>query len=253
MKNRTKAEILADIRAIRANEENYSTQTVRADPYKLLAERMLELVPTSEIFAGMSFKQVRAYCKDPVMTAMYNSVAEPIKAFGEDTSEIEAFYQALNELFPGAMNVLEALNNRWDEQAMFHEWQTPDGHLSHCKVINTITGHLTAQELELEYTYKENGVSKRGTSLAPNFVHSADAFTVRYVVETAHKEGFQVVHIHDQFDAHPNNMSRVQELYIEAIELVATSRMLEEFCEEDFGIDLTEFKAGLKSSQYALC
>jgi len=253
MKNRTKAQILQDIRALRANEDNYTIQTVRADPYKLVAERMLELVPDSEVFHDMSFKQVRAYCKDPVMTAMYNSKAEPEKAFGKDSAELEAFYQTLYELFPGAMNVLEALNNRWDDTALFHEWVTPDLHISHCKVINTITGHLSTQELELEYTFKANGTSDRSTSLAPNFVHSADAFTVRYVVETAKTEGFVVVHIHDEFDAHPNNMTRVQELYLEAIELVATSRMLEEFCEEDFDIDLTEFQEGLKSSKYALC
>ena len=250
---RTKEIILAEIRALRANEDNYSILTVRADPYSLVATRMLELVPDSEVFLGMSFKAVRAYCKNPIMTAMYNSKAEPEKAFGEDTPELEAFYQTLNELFPGAMNVLEALNARWDKDALFHEWTTPDGHISHCKVINTISGHLTAQGLELEYTYKENGTSEVGTSLAPNFTHSGDAFTVRYVIATAKKEGFTVVHIHDQFDAHPNNMGRVRELYLEAIKLVATSRMLEEFCEEDFNIDLEEFLAGIEDSQYALC
>ena len=253
MSQRNKADILADIRAIRANEDNYTVMTVRADPYSLVAKRMMELLPTSEVFAGMSFKEVRAYCKDPIMTAFYNSRRQPEKAFGEDTLELSAFYQTLNELFPGAMNVLDAINERWDKDAMFHEWLTPDGHVSHCKVINTIKGHLSTQGLELEYTFKENGTSETSTPLAPNFVHSADGFAVRFVVISAKHEGFQCVHIHDEYDAHPNNMDRVQELYLEAIKLVATSRMLEEFCGQDFGIVLDDFLEKMEKSKYSLC
>ena len=253
MAKRTKAEILAEIRAIRADTANYAETIVRADPYSLVATRMIELLPDTAVFAGMSFKEVRAYCKNPIMTAFYNSRAEPEKAFGEDTHELEAFYQTLTELFPGAMNVLEALNARWDDEAYFHEWITPDGHMSHCKVLNTIKGQLSIQDLELEYTFKENGVSETSTSLAPNFVHSADGFAVRFVILTALKEGFQVVHIHDEFDAHPNNMDRVQELYLEALRIVATSRMLETFCQRDFGIVLDEFLEDMEESAYALC
>ena len=254
MHTRNKKQILADIRALRANKDNYSIKVVRADPYKLVADRMLELVPDSKVFAGMSPKQVRSYCKDPLMTALYNSKAQPEKAFGVDTQELEAFYQTLHELFPGAMNVLDALNKRWDDQTMFHEFRTPDNHIAHVKVLNTIHGHLTVQGLELEYTFKENSPSEVGTSLAPNFVHGAgDGFLVRYVISRAKYEGFQVVHIHDEFDAHPNNIKRVGELYMEGLAIIAESRVLEEFCDEDFGIELDQLLAGMKHSKYALC
>ncbi len=251
---RNKLQILADIRKIRASESNYSIKVVRADPYKLVADRMLELVPDSRIFAGMTPKEVRTYCKNPLMTALYNSKAEPERAFGVDTQELEAFYQTLNELFPGAMNVLEALNERWDSSAMYHEFRTPDNHIAHVKVLNTIHGHLTVQGLELEYTFKENSPSEVGTSLAPNFVHGAgDGFLVRYVITRANAEGFTVTHIHDQFDAHPNNMKRVAELYIEGMAILAESRVLEEFCDEDFGIELEALLEGMKQAKYALC
>lgn len=254
MKKRTKAEILKDIRNLRATESNYTKKIVRADPYKLVADRMLELVPDSEIFADMTPKEVRTYCKDPLMTALYNSKAEPEKAFGEETQELEAFYQTLNELFPGAMNVLEALNNRWDDSALYHEFRTPDDHIAHVKVMPKVKGHLKTQGLELEYTFKSNEPSEVGTSLAPNFIHGAgDGFLVRYVITKAKEEGFTVVHIHDQFDSHPNNMKRVSELYLEGMAIVAESRVLEEFCQEDFGIELDDLLRGMKQAKYALC
>ena len=247
---RTKAQILAEIRRLKTNPENYTESTVRADPYSLVAERMLEKLPHSTVFEGMSFKQVRAYCKQPIMTAMYNSVEQPKEAFGEDTPELQAFYDTLYELFPGAMNVLEALNDRWDKTAMYHEWTTPDGHVSHCKVMETVHGHIESEGLDLEYRYHNNQSSKVGTSLAPNFVHSLDAFAVRYVIENA---DFTVATIHDEFQAHPNNIGRVRELYLEALAIVSEGRYLETYCEEDFGINNKAFLKGLTDSSYALC
>jgi hypothetical protein len=250
---RSKKIILAEIRALRANEANYVTSIERADPYSLVAEHMLKLVPDTVVFAGMSFKEVRAYCKKPIMTAMYNSVAQPQEAFGEDTPELNAFYETLNHLFPGAMNVLEALNDRWDKQADYHTFKCIDGHVAYMPVINTIEGTLSVEGLELPYIYKEQGTSDVGTSLAPNFVHANDGYLVRFVVESANAEGFIVTAIHDQFDTHPNNVWRVKELYAEGIRRIAESRLLEEFCEQDFGIDVTDFVAKTYQATYHIC
>ena len=247
---RTKQQILADIRKLKVNPDNYTEQTVRADPYSLVAERMLEKLPNSEVFDGMSFKEVRKYCKEPIMTSLYNSVEQPKQAFGEDTPELQAFYDTLYELFPGAIDVLEALNARWDNNALAHTWTTPDGHTAYVKVMETVHGHLESEGLNLEYRYHNNQTSKVKTSLAPNYVHSMDAFAVRYVVENA---DFDVVAIHDEFQAHPNNMSKVRSLYLEALAKISEGHFLEEFCEKDFGIDNTAFLKGLTDSSYALC
>ena len=83
-----------------------------------------------------------------------------------------------------------------------------------------------------------------------NFIHSLDAFCIRYVIDNA---DFQVAHIHDDYQCHPNNMGRVKELYLEAVKVIAEGRYLEDFCQQDFGIDTTELVAGLKDSSYALC
>ena len=148
---RNKQQILADIRRLKANPLSYDEQVVRADPYSLVAERMLDKLPHSTVFEGMSFKEVRAYCKDPIMTAMYNSKAEPIKAFGEDSEELEAFYSTLQELFPGAMNVLEALNDRWDNSALNHTWKAPDGHTAYVPVSVDVEVHLNNEGLNIQY------------------------------------------------------------------------------------------------------
>ena len=245
---KTKQALLKEIRAIRADHNNYEETVVRADPYKLVAERMLEKVPNSAIFEGMSHKEVRTYCKKPLMTALYNSRAQPEEAFGEDTQELIAFYDTLAELFPGAMNVMEALNNRWDDEATYHEWTLPDGHVAHCKVMNNIDGTLEIEGLNLPFRFKENSPSTVHTSLAPNFVHSLDGYILRFITEKANEEGFQVVHIHDEIQTHPNNMHRVKELYREAIASVATSGILEQYCEQDFGIELKDFLDRLKES-----
>lgn len=247
---RTKAQILLEIRQLKQNPASYNETVVRADPYSLVAQKMLEKLPHSKVFDNMSFKEVRAYCKKPVMTTMYNSIAQPIKAFGEDTEELHAFYETLQELFPGAMNVLQALNDRWDKEATYHSWKLPDGHTSHVKVVETIDGILDNEGLNLPYRFKRNQPSTTGTSLAPNFIHSFDGFAVRYIIENA---DFQVAHIHDEIQAHPNNMGRVRELYLEAFKVIASHPYLEEFCEEDFNIDTRDFIAGLKDSSYALC
>lgn len=247
---RTKEQILKEIRDIKTNKDNYIETVVRADPYSLVATSMLEKVPHSTIFEGMSFKAIRAYCKKPLMTALYNSRLQPIEAFGDDTEELHAFYATLYELFPGAMDTLEALNDRWDNTAMYHEWETPDGHVAHVKVTQHIEGVIEQQGLNLPYRYEKNMPSNVKTSLAPNFVHSLDAFIVRYVIENA---DFQVTHVHDELQAHPNNMSKLRELYKEALKVIAEGHYLEKFCEKDFGIDVTELVKGIDESSYALC
>jgi len=211
---------------------------------------MLEKLPDSTIFNDMTFKEVRAYCKDPVMTAFYNSSEEPKKAFGDETPELEAFYSTITELFPGAVNVLEALNERWDKTALLHTWSTPDDHIAHVPVLEAINGHLDNEGLDLPYRFYRNQPSERSTSLAPNYIHSFDAFIVRYIIENA---DFQVSHVHDEIQAHPNNIGRVRELYLEALAIISKGRFLEQFCEEDFQIDNTAFLEGLKDSSYALC
>ena len=184
------------------------------------------------------------------MTVLYNSKAEPIKVFGEDTPELNAFYDVLQELFPGALNVMEALNDTWDSEALAHTLTLPDGHVAHMRTMVTVDGHLDNEGLDLPYRYKVNQRSTNGTPLIANFTHACDAFIIRYCVDNA---DFQVSHIHDDIQCHPNNMGRLRQLYIEAFEVLAVSNVLEQFCNQDFNIDRSKILAGMKHSSYALC
>lgn len=247
---RTKEQILSEIRQLKSNSDNYIESTIRADSYTIVSKDMEAKLPGTPIFNDMSSEEIRDYCKNPTMVFFYNSRAEPKKAFGEDTQELEAFYNTLSERFKGAINAMEALNDRWDNTAMFHTHTLPDGHVSHVKVMETIEGTITSEGLKLPYTYKKNQPSDTGTPLVANFTHAFDGFGPRHVADNV---DFDFTHVHDEYKAHPNNMGRVRTLFIEAIEIVAKGNYLEEFCEQDFGIDNTEFIAGLKDSSYALC
>ena len=145
---------------------------------------------------------------------------------------------------------MEALNDRWDKEAMFHEHTLPDGHVSRVNVMKTIEGTLDNEGLNLPYTYNNNMPSDVGTPLVANFTHAFDGFGIRHVGDNA---DFDFSHVHDEYKAHPNNMGKVRELFMEAIEIVAKGNYLAEFCQEDFGIDNREYLAGLKYSSYAIC
>ena len=247
---RTKAEILKEIRALKASKDSYTTTIVRADPYTLVAKKMMEKVPHSEVFEGMNFGQIRAYCKKPIMTFFYNSRQEPINAFGEDTEELNAFYATLNELFPGAMQVMEAINEQWDNKALFHKWETPDGHIAHVKVMESVHGILSSGGMDFAYTYNSNQPSEIGTSLCPNAIHSADGYLVRYVVENA---PFQAFAVHDDFKAHPNNMGELTKLLKEGVVNLMGTKFFDKILGRPLNIDYTAIKKGIKESEYIIC
>lgn len=247
---RTKQQILAEIRQLKTNPDNYTEQIIRSDPYSLVAQRMLDKLSHTEVFAGMSFKEIREYTKNPTMTYFYNSNAEPENAFGVDTPELQAFHDTLIELFPGAVNVREALNDRWDNTALFHTHILPDGHTSHVPVTVAINGHLDNEGLDLPYRYYSNEPSDKGTPLVANFTHAFDGFGVRHVADNL---GHNFSHVHDEYKSHPNHIGKVRELFVESLRIVAEGTYLEDFCQEDFGIDNREFLAELNSSSYALC
>ena len=247
---RTRAVILAEIRALKANKDNYTSTVVRADPYSLVATHISKKTVDSEIFSGMTFKGVRAYCKGPLMKGFYNSRLEPIKAFGEDTKEFMAFYATREELFPGAVKVLEAINESWDSDALHNAWPTPDGHEAYVKVMEKVHGTISAGGMEFAYTYNSNRPSERFTSLAPNFTHGNDGFLVRHIVDNAPCEVF---HVHDDIKAHPNNMDVVSDLYVDGFNVMLDFKPLDKLLGYELDIDYTEIRKGLSVSSYHLC
>ena len=231
----------------------------RNDPYTLVAQRMMELLPHSPMFEGLSLPDIRAIVKKPIMTTFYNSTVQPIAIFGEDSLELEVYYSVLEELFAGPMAVLRIINSKWNSSALYHQWTLPDGHVAHVKVIAKVDARIEVDELQcantFTYRFYPNQPSTLGTSLAPNIIHSIDAYIVR---ELTRRCNFEVASIHDAFTCHPNNMTKVMDTYRTILAEIANSNLLANILSEITNSDvvLDKFNYDLSSqiltSQYAL-
>ena len=199
----------------------------------------------------------RADVKKPIMTHYYNKSKQ---ASLSDTQEA-AFHTALNSSFSGAEDVMEIINECWDSSALKHNWVTPDGHVADIKVVEAVDTRIEVDELDhttFTYRYSNNQPSTRSTSLCPNYIHSIDAWVAREMVRMAHKQGFQLAHIHDSFWASPNNMNEVRKNYRTILAGLADSNALNKFIKDLTGDnvllvkDSFDLNKDILNSEYAL-
>jgi len=206
---------------------------------------------------SVEHKVTRDLIKKPVMTHYYNK-------FNQDTLndvQQEAFYTVLAHSFEGAEAVKDTINDYWNPNATEHVWTLPDGHVSRVKVTEMINARIEVDELDhttFTYRFEVNRASDVSTSLVPNIIHSIDAWIARDMVRQAHKEGFELAHIHDAFCAHPNHMQRVREMYKGFMADLADMSLLESILSEISGkaVSLTKFSDDLSidiiDSEYML-
>lgn len=213
----------------------------RNDPYTLVTDEMIRRLPDTPLFKGHTPAEIRAIVKKPIMTHFYNSTAQPKSVFGEDTIELQTFYDVLNDLFPGAEACLSIINDSWNPEALEHSWTLPDGHVCHVKVIDKVETKYQPEELsigELHYTFYVNQPSAVRTSLAPNIIHSIDAYIVREMVRKAKEQGFELAHIHDAFTCHPNHMPKVMDNYRNILADISELNLLGSILNEIEGRDI---------------
>jgi hypothetical protein len=118
----------------------------------------------------------------PEHDAFYGSKKVPKTLFGEDTLELNAFYQAAQEIAPGAWDLLQTLLASWQPYALTHAWKMPDGFDVRVKVMSPKKARIEVDELEkasFTYEFYENEGTKTGKSNAANVVHSVDAWVLR--------------------------------------------------------------------------
>lgn len=231
---------------------------VRMDPYTLVTNKMVSYLPKSEMFDGLTYKEIRKLIKPAVMTTFYNSKAEPIKVFGEDTEELEVFYEVLHELFPGAMDIIEMVNDRWDSNALHHKWKLFDGHVSFCKVVEKVDTIVKVSELDdakISYRFYPNQPSDNYNSLMPNMVHSLDAWIVRALTMLSEELGFDFFAIHDDFEAHPNDQLELRKGYNKCMAKIAKSNFLDKFLgyKVDRDSDQKKFAKKCLKAEYSIC
>lgn len=159
---------------------------VRADAYTLCTKIMNEILASQ----GLSVQVTRKQAKAALMTAFYGSVKEPKKLFGDDTPELDAFYKAAAIIAPGGWELLHDLLFSWQDGALEHAWQLPDGFNARVKVMKKHEDVvIEVDELDhasFSYTYYTNEGKIRGKdegtkSNAANVVHSIDAYVLRSI------------------------------------------------------------------------
>lgn len=158
---------------------------VRADIYTTVNQEMNQILSAQ----GLSVNVNRNDSKKALMTSFYGSKARPKELFGEDTPELEAFYQAAEKVAPGAWCLLQVLMACWNPETLAHRWQLPDGFDAVVKVITKVTAEDRRSRIEVDeldhasftYVYTINEKQARGTSLPANVTHSVDAYVLRSV------------------------------------------------------------------------
>lgn len=144
----------------------------REDAYTRVHERVDALM-------GYSSAILRKSVKSALMTHLYGSKAEPKKCFGEDTPELRAFYQAVEELLPGADQLNKDLISLWDPEALSHSWTLPDGFEVVVKVMVTIEHQVDFLDKTFKVCEKVNMPQPVGLSMGANIIHSIDGMIVR--------------------------------------------------------------------------
>ena len=308
----------------------------RADAYSETTEAM-------NVILGGGLNVPRKDAKSALMTSFYGSKAQPKAIFGLDTPELAAFYQAAQQVAPGAWELLQDLLGSWQPYALEHAWKMPDGFDARIKVMKKQEARIEVDELDhatFTYEYYDNVGSKTGLSNAANLTHSVDAYILRgmhrrrnydrdlieavallletemlerllgakrqlgrpggtagYYVDQYERstvadvviaphldeenikllsqkhldelaeivngmlryQPFELVTIHDEFKAHPNNVNWVRWQYKEILAQLARSNLLDDLLSQIHGSPGTfpklsnNLSALIKESNYALC
>ena len=197
-----------------ASATNMVDPAVRRDLYQEV---------TTAINSLCTIPTTRKVVKKVVMTFFYNSVKTPERMLTKD--QLAAFYEVIQQLFPGAYKVMDIVNKLWNTNGSHHKWTLPDGHVAHVPVLgavkyNTPYGSIHRTELVTSPNYR---------SLLPNVIHSIDGYIAREMIRRC---DFEVIHIHDCFGSHPNNMGVIAQRYQEIMAEISDSSLLNSIVKE---------------------
>lgn len=168
----------------------------RADAYTQCTALVQKRVPTFKASARKLIKQA-------VMTSLYGSKQEPKNLFGDGTPELNAFYEAMYEMAPGATELLDDLLNSWKPYALQHSWILPDGYDVRVKVMTKQETRIEVDELNhatFTYEYYENEGQPHGRSNVANVVHSMDAYLLRSLVRQCNYNRVQAEWAHSYIE-----------------------------------------------------
>lgn len=186
---------------------NMIDPNVRMDSYGAVTKSMNGLLNQED-------QVTRDDMKYPTMTHYYGKLTQDTL----NENQQNAFYNVLSNSFTGAELVKNSITAAWNPNALEHTWELPDGHVAKVKVTEMANVKIEVDELghtSFSYRYESNESSTRSTSLAPNIIHSIDAYIVREMTRRCNKVGIKLCPIHDAFGSHPNNMNHIRQFYID--------------------------------------
>ena len=128
----------------------------------------------------------------------------PIELFGENTPELNAFYEAAQQTAPGAWELLQDLLASWQPYALSHQWKLPDGFDAKVKVMDKKEARVEVDELDhatFTYEFYENVGAKKGLSNVANVVHSIDAYVLRCIHRRCNYDDAMVIRASNLIEA----------------------------------------------------
>ena len=203
----------------------------------------------------------RDMVKKPIMTTFYGSVRQPAVLFGEDSPELQAFYETLEEELTGAWEAMGDIQSLWQSDMAYHAWTLPDGHTAYVPVMVETDKKIEVDELDhATFTHKAyvNKPQDKGLSLAANVIHSIDGYVVREMVRRASKQGFTLLTIHDSFWASPKYINEVRDNYRQILAEIAESDLLADILSQISGYEVeieklsNDLADDIRNSEYAL-
>lgn len=226
----------------------------REDPYTMITERLEMDIPRSKN-------------KYAIMTNYYNSKAKPREIYGEDTPELERFYQVLLQEFPGAEQIKADAQSLWQSDVEAHQWTLPDGHVARIRVGEYEEKKIEIPELQTAVgqnaTFTHRGLvfqpADYGISLPANIIHSLDAWIMRELRARCAKSGFTMLGNHDAFFCSPNHMNTLRQHYVDILVWICEHDVFATIGSEITGEELSYPKGNseqlahlIKESEYAL-
>lgn len=179
---------------------------LRNDPYTLFATH---------------FNINRQAAKEALMPYFYSSIATPLDIIGGDR-----FGEFLNKVaieFPGPCSVLKVMETLHRDDIDHIEWLAPDGHQCHVKYWQPVDKSIeTAGFGKFTYRIYQQAPTDNYRSLAANWTQHLDAWIARQMVRMAHKQGWEIMSIHDAFGALPSNIQQMRENYLVILQQLAT-------------------------------
>lgn len=197
-----------------AKYTNLTNENKRFDIYSEVAKEFYKLRGEDNPFKHLSD---RKRFKEAVMISGYNGKVAVERNFTSE--EIPYFYQAYNNICSGMVELTNIINEayyaNYDKPYMC--WIMPDDFQVVCPQTKGVFKNIRTTQFNCMFKYNiiapDSNTNKR--SLAPNIVHSIDAYVCRELLRRTRyiDSNCEIMSVHDSFYSHPNNIDLILSTY----------------------------------------